>query len=82
VGIFDLMSHPTSSRSRHCLKKMKLDIPAITAGIRTAGALLIGNSALIAIGVLGNASAPKLVATTVFVIGATMLLSASLQRSK
>jgi hydrogenase maturation factor HypE len=64
------------------VNNLKLDIPAIAGGIRTAGALLIGNSALIAVGVIGNSSAPKMTATSVFAIGATMLITASLQRSK
>lgn len=61
---------------------LKIDIPAITGGIRTAGALLIGNSALIATGVIGSSSTPKLTAPLIFAIGATILILASLQRSK
>jgi hypothetical protein len=60
---------------------LKLDIQAFNAGIRTAGALLIGNSVLVVTGVIGNVSSPFVVATVVFTIGAMILIIASLQRS-
>jgi len=61
---------------------LKLDIQAWNSGFRTSGALLIGNSVLIAIGVIGNVSSPYILAAIVFSIGAMILGIASLQRSK
>lgn len=64
------------------VNNLKLDLQALNAGIRTSGALLIGNSVLIAISVIGNVSSPYVVAAIVFAIGATMLTAASLKGSK
>ena len=60
---------------------LKIDLQAFDSGIRTSGALLIGNSVLIALGVIGNMSLPLVVAAVVFTIGAIILLIGSLKRS-
>jgi hypothetical protein len=53
---------------------MRLDIPALLGGLRTAGALLIGNSVLVFVGVLGQNVNGESIGFKVFLIGATILI--------
>lgn len=62
---------------------MNLDISALTAGIRTAGALLIGNSVLIFTGVLGaTVQDATTIGLKVFFIGLLILILASITTKK
>jgi hypothetical protein len=62
---------------------MKLDFPAFAGGIRTASALLIGNSVLVYTGVLGVALPDaNVVAFKIFLLGLVALLVTSLTRNK
>ena len=62
---------------------MKFDYAAAGAGIRTAGALLIGNSILVHQGVLGQTlKDAELTAAKVFIIGMGILILASFARGK
>ena len=62
---------------------MKIDFPFLAAGVRTAAALLIGNSVLVFTGVLG-VSLPDAFTTAlkIFIIGCIGLLVTSVIRNK
>jgi hypothetical protein len=63
-------------------RTMNFDFPAFAAGLRTAGALLIGNSFLVFTGVLGQTTPDgNITALKVLTMGTGVLLFASLTRS-
>jgi hypothetical protein len=60
---------------------MKFDFPSFSGGVRTAGALLMGNSVLVYTGVLGSALADAhIIAAKIFTIGLIGLVIASVTR--
>jgi hypothetical protein len=61
---------------------MRLDNPAFLSGLRTSGALLIGNSALIYAGVLGQLREPATTSVVIFLVGFVMLVVTSLTKGK
>jgi hypothetical protein len=61
---------------------MKLDFAAFSGGVRTAGALLVGNSVLVYTGVLGSTLANSdATALKIFIIGLAGLVLTSITRS-
>jgi hypothetical protein len=65
-----LIVQPTHSQGGF----MRLDIPALLGGLRTAGALLIGNSVLVFSGVIGTNVNAESSGLKIFLIGATIVV--------
>lgn len=61
---------------------MRLDNPAFLSGLRTSGALLVGNSALVYAGVLGQPREPATTSVVIFLVGFVMLVITSLTKGK
>ena len=60
--------------------KLKMDFPILLGGVRTAAALLIGNSALIYTGVIGGGLQNAIeVAAKIFIVGVIVLVCTSLK---
>ena len=62
--------------------KISIDFLALLGGVRTASALLVGNSALIYTGVIGGSlQNAEAIALKIFLIGVIGLVCTSLKRS-